>query len=136
MLADAEESASRTPRSTTSRSRSAPRTARCSTRCNGTLADLKTHFPDYAGQGYELAGFVWFQGWNDMINADATAEYTANLAHFIRDVRKDLKAPKLPFVIGQMGVDGDEPGRERQEVQGRPGRRAWTWPSSRATWRW
>ena len=77
---------------------------------SGTLADLKKHFPDYAGQGYELAGFVWLQGWNDMINADATAEYTANLTHFIRDVRKDLKAPKLPFVIGQMGVDGLNPG--------------------------
>jgi hypothetical protein len=76
----------------------------------GTLADLKTLFPNYAGQGYEVAGFVWFQGWNDMINADYTAEYTANLTHFIRDVRKDLKAPKLPFVIGQMGVDGAKPG--------------------------
>ena len=28
------------------------------------------------------------------------------LAHFIRDVRKDLAAPKLPFVIGVMGVGG------------------------------
>jgi hypothetical protein len=77
---------------------------------NGTLADLKKHFPDYAGQGYEIAGFAWFQGWNDMINADATAEYTKNLTHFIRDVRKDLKSPKLPFVIGQMGVDGENAG--------------------------
>ncbi len=78
------------------------------TEVNGTLADIKKHFPDYAGQGYELAGFIWFQGWNDMISADATAEYTANLAHFIRDVRKDFKSPKLPFVIGQMGVDGEK----------------------------
>jgi alpha-galactosidase len=45
-----------------------------------------------------------------MISADSTAEYTANLAHFIRDARKDFKAPKLPFVIGQMGVDGATPG--------------------------
>ena len=73
---------------------------------NSTLADLKTLFPDCVGQGYELAGFIWFQGWNDMINADYTAEYAANLAHFIRDVRKDFQTPKLPFVIGQMGVDG------------------------------
>src|SRR5689334_6451182 len=84
---------------------------------NGTLADLKKHFPDYAGQSYELAGFVWFQGWNDMINTDATAEYTKNLAHFIRDVRKDLKAPKLPFVIGQMGVDGEKPGANIQKFK-------------------
>jgi alpha-galactosidase len=75
---------------------------------NDTLANLKKDFPGYQGQGYELAGFVWFQGWNDMINADATAEYSANLTHFIRDVRKDLKSPKLPFVIGQMGVDGEK----------------------------
>lgn len=77
---------------------------------NGTLANLKKLFPEYDGRGYEIAGFVWFQGWNDMISADATAEYAPNLAHFIRDVRKDLKAPKLPFVVGQMGVDGENAG--------------------------
>ena len=76
---------------------------------NATLAKLKTHFPDYKDQGYELAGFVWFQGWNDMISADYTAEYATNQKHLIADVRKDLKSPKLPFVIGQMGVDGTEP---------------------------
>jgi len=76
---------------------------------NGTLAGLGTHFPDLAGRGHELAGFVWFQGWNDMISADATAEYAMNLTHFIRDVRADLKAPKLPVVVGQMGVDGPNP---------------------------
>lgn len=72
-----------------------------------TLADLKTQFPGETDLKYELAGFIWFQGWNDMVNADATAEYTVNLQHFIHDVRKDLKSPKLPFVIGQMGVDGE-----------------------------
>ena len=75
-----------------------------------TLANLKQLFPDYAGQGYEIDGIVWFQGWNDMINGEYTAEYTANLEHFIRDVRKDLKTPKLPFVILQMGVDGVDAG--------------------------
>lgn len=44
-----------------------------------------------------------------MINAEYTAEYAANLANFIRDVRKDLGVPALSFVIGQMGVDGDHP---------------------------
>ena len=86
---------------------------------NGTLANLKTHFPDYAGQGHEIAGFIWFQGWNDMINANATADYTLNMQHFIRDVRKEFKAPKLPFVIGQVGVDGLK-ATQRPEVQGRP----------------
>jgi alpha-galactosidase len=80
------------------------------TEVKDTLAGLKKHFPDYAGQGYELAGFVWLQGWNDMIDATATQEYPVNMNHFIRDVRRDLKAPKLPFVIGEMGIDGTSPG--------------------------
>jgi alpha-galactosidase len=80
------------------------------------LADIKRVVPDYdAAQGYELAGFVWFQGWNDMVdsgtypNRDKPGGYDAYstaMAHFIRDVRKDLNAPKLPFVIGVLGVGG------------------------------
>ena len=32
------------------------------------LANIKTHFPDYDGKGYEIAGFGWHQGWNDRVN--------------------------------------------------------------------
>ena len=72
-------------------------------------------------RGYEIAGFVWLQGWNDMVNRDVYpippkgsttrryAEYARLLAHFIRDVRKDVKAPQMPFVIGVMGVGGLKP---------------------------
>ncbi len=80
------------------------------------LADIKRVVPSYdAAQGYELAGFVWFQGWNDLVdsstypNRDMPGGYDAYsevMAHFIRDVRNDLKAPKLPFVIGVLGVGG------------------------------
>ncbi len=80
------------------------------------LGDLKRVVPGYdAAQGYELAGFAWFQGWNDMVdsgtypNRDKPGGYDAYstaMAHFIRDVRKDLNTPKLPFVIGVMGVGG------------------------------
>ena len=75
---------------------------------SGTLSNLKEYFPAYEGQGYEISGFVWFQGWNDMINPIATAEYAENMANFIRDVRKDLKVLKMAFVIGQLGVGGIE----------------------------
>ncbi|MDX1681250.1 MAG: sialate O-acetylesterase [Akkermansiaceae bacterium] len=61
--------------------------------------------------GHEIAGFVWFQGYNDMIqssNYDAQySKYSELLATFIRDVRKDLESPKLPFVIGVMGIGGE-----------------------------
>jgi len=70
-------------------------------------AELKAYVPGYAGQGYEIAGFVWFQGWNDQYAPTSVEDYEDNLAAFINDVRKDLKTPELPFVIGAMGHDGE-----------------------------
>jgi hypothetical protein len=80
------------------------------------LADIPRVVPDYdAAQGYELAGFVWFQGWNDMVDSGTYPErdkpggydaYSDVLVQFIDDVRRDLGAPKLPFVIGVLGVGG------------------------------
>lgn len=69
------------------------------------LSGLGERFPGYQDQGYEIAGFVWFQGWNDQYN-DYWLSYEKNMANFIRDVRKELNAPQLPFVIGQMGNGG------------------------------
>lgn len=80
------------------------------------LADLKRIDPGLdSSQGFELSGFVWLQGFNDMVDGhvypdhgspDQYKMYSDLLAHFIRDVRKDLGAPQLPFVIGVMGVGG------------------------------
>ena len=44
-----------------------------------------------------------------MIDAPFADAYAANMANFICDVRKDLHAPDLPFVIGQMGQNGFKP---------------------------
>ena len=71
------------------------------------LSNLKSRFPTYEGQGYEISGFVWFQGWNDMYNGFQD-EYAKNMENFIKDVRKDLGKPSLPFVIGIMGQNGFE----------------------------
>jgi hypothetical protein len=89
------------------------------------LADPARVCPAYdPKQGYELAGFVWLQGFNDMVDgnyyprqpkgesAKRFVAYSDLLAKFIRDVRKDLAAPKLPFVIGVMGVGGRDPGSD------------------------
>ena len=75
--------------------------------------------PGYAGQGFELAGFAWFQGWNDFcrwherdpesnqsIGAGIISAYSDNLAALIRDLRTALGAPALPVVIGEMSVGG------------------------------
>ena len=81
------------------------------------LADPKRVCPEYDEQaGYEVAGFVWLQGFNDLVDGttypgpDQPGKYDVYsdlLAKFIRDVRKDLSAPKMPFVIGVLGVDGE-----------------------------
>ena len=72
------------------------------------LANLKANFPDYDGRGYELAGFGWHQGWNDGCSPVQAAEYEKNMANFIRDIRKDLGAKDLPFVIANSGFGGRE----------------------------
>lgn len=82
----------------------------------GVLKDIKQVCPAYdPQQGYELAGFVWFQGWNDMGDSHTYPnrakpggydDFSRLLAQFIRDVRSDLDAPAMPFVIGVMGVGG------------------------------
>jgi len=78
-----------------------------------TLKDaesIRKVVPGYdAKQGYELAGFVWFQGWNDMCNRHHIAQYTENMIHFITDVRKELAKPRLPFIVGVLGVYGTDP---------------------------
>jgi hypothetical protein len=82
------------------------------------LADPKRVCPAYDEKaGYELAGFVWFQGFNDLVD-NATypdrgqpnryAVYSDLLATFIRDVRNDLNAPEMPFVIGVLGIGGEK----------------------------
>ncbi|MCF7674683.1 MAG: sialate O-acetylesterase [Akkermansiaceae bacterium] len=82
------------------------------------LADPKRVCPAYdPADGYEVAGFVWFQGFNDLVDGGTYpngpdgktrdySKYSGWLADLIHDVRKDLKAPKMPFVIGVLGVDG------------------------------
>ena len=89
------------------------------------LADPSKVCPAYdPKEGYSIEGFVWFQGWNDMVDSKTYPNrgkengyklYSDTLRHFIRDVRKEFKAPKMPFIIGVMGTGGvldlERPGR-------------------------
>jgi hypothetical protein len=88
------------------------------------LSDIRKIYPGYdASQGYELKGFVWFQGENDFggesyPNAGQPGgfdEYSRLLACLIRDVRKELNAPAMKAVIGVLGFNGElETKRYRQ----------------------
>ena len=71
------------------------------------LANIKELVPGSDGR-YELVGFGWHQGWNDRIDDKHNAAYESNLAHFIRDIRRELGVEKLPFVIAETGMSGLE----------------------------
>ncbi len=72
------------------------------------LGGARKLFPRYADRKLELIGFGWHQGWNDRVNQAFNDEYEQNLANLIRDIRKDLDVPKLPFVIAETGMSGWE----------------------------
>jgi hypothetical protein len=44
-----------------------------------------------------------------MLDWGMAAEHEHNLANMIRDVREDLEAPNMPFIIGELGMHGIEP---------------------------
>jgi len=85
------------------------------------LSDPKKVYPGYdPKQGYEIAGFIWFQGFNDLVGpypgdpnkkgCKDYSEYSRLLACLIRDLRKELNTPKMPFVTGVLGVGGETKG--------------------------
>ncbi len=77
------------------------------------LADLAKIYPDYKGQGYEIAGFAWFQGHKDQ-SAVYASHYEQNLVNLIKSLRKDYEAPNAPFVLA---VGCGNPGRESFGLQ-------------------
>lgn len=68
-----------------------------------TLADMERYFPGYKGQPVELSGLIWFQGIADAASARMAPEYKKHLKNLIHDLRRDLNAPDLPFVLAGLG---------------------------------
>jgi hypothetical protein len=83
------------------------------------VANIKTHFPAYDGKGYEIAGFGWHQGWNDVVVKQFVDAYESNMRNFILDVRDSLGVPKLPFVVGLSGMHGPLSNFQGQSYEGR-----------------
>jgi alpha-galactosidase len=71
-----------------------------------TLYNIDKVVPGYKGQGYEIAGFVWFQGHKDSYAEASIVEYEKHLVNLINDVRKEFKKPKLPAVVATVGFGG------------------------------
>jgi alpha-galactosidase len=75
-------------------------------RVHQVLGNIRQFYPSYNGQAYEIVGFGWHQGWNDRIDSAAVAEYQTNCVNLVNDLRKELKAPKMRFVIANTGMGG------------------------------
>ena len=69
-----------------------------------TLGDIANIVPGYKGQGYEIAGFAWWQGHKD--GGSPQAEYEKHLVNLINDVRKEFQVPKMPAVVATVGFGG------------------------------
>lgn len=80
------------------------------------LSAMKDEFPQI-GKNYELAGFVWFQGWNDMFDKDALTQYEDNLVNLVSDVRTALGAEDLPVIIGETGNMGEAAGNNMKQIR-------------------
>jgi hypothetical protein len=68
------------------------------------LKNLDKVVPGYAGQGYEIAGFAWFQGHKDA--GSTKEEYEKHLVNLIQDLRKEFNAPDMRAAIATVGFDG------------------------------
>ena len=71
-----------------------------------TLDRIADIVPDYRGQGYQIAGFAWWQGHKDRFDDALIAEYEQNLVNLIQDLRKEFSAPNMPAVIATVGFGG------------------------------
>lgn len=65
------------------------------------LDDLGKHYP--GAKKYEVAGFFFWQGDKDRYDAGLASHYEENLAHFIKQLRKDFDAPNALFVCATLG---------------------------------
>ena len=69
-----------------------------------TLKNIDKIVPGYQGQGYEIVGFVWFQGHKD--KGVPKAVYEKHLVNLIQDLRKEFKTPDLRAVVATVGFGG------------------------------
>ena len=65
------------------------------------LAELDTYYP--GAEGYEIAGFFFWQGDKDRYDAGLASHYEQNLVHLIEQLRKDFDAPNAKFVCATLG---------------------------------
>jgi hypothetical protein len=72
-------------------------------RAHRVINNIGDYYPDYQGQGYEIAGFVWWQGARDKNLAGHAEFYEENLVRLVKELRKEFSAPEAKFVLATLG---------------------------------
>lgn len=75
-------------------------------RAKEVLKNLDKFYP--GATGYEVAGFLWWQGDKDRYNKGHAAMYEKNLNNLIAALRKEFDAPKAKFVCATLGQTSKE----------------------------
>lgn len=70
------------------------------------VGEIRAALDALGNRPYRLRGFIWMQGWNDMVSKQATAEYAENLVLFAKDLRTEFQTSDLPFIVGELGNGG------------------------------
>ena len=74
---------------------------------HAVLDHFDEKYPQYADQGFEVAGFVWWQGHRDGLNSGHSARYEQNLVNLIQAWREAFNAPDAKWAIATVGFMGD-----------------------------
>jgi hypothetical protein len=80
----------------------------CTAAVKEVLDNFGTKYPEFKEQGFEIAGFVWWQGHKDQ-NAVHAGRYEQNLVNLIKAWRKEFNAPDAKWVVA---TGCGNPGRE------------------------
>jgi len=65
------------------------------------LKNLQTYYP--GADGYEVAGFFWWQGDRDHYDTSLSEKYEEHLVALIKALRAEFKAPNAKFVTASLG---------------------------------
>jgi len=80
----------------------------CVAAARDVLDRFDVDFPEFGEQGYEIAGFVWWQGHKDAQNPAHARRYEHNMANLIRAFRTEFDVPDAPFVLATVGFGGQD----------------------------
>ena len=80
----------------------------CFSAAHKVLENFEKNFPQWKGRGFEIAGFVWWQGHKDQGSLVHAQLYEQNLVHLIKTLRTEFDAPQAPFAIATIGFEGWE----------------------------